>query len=124
MTTTTTANKELIKKVNDAFTEGNVEAFLDYCAEDVRWIMGGESSLIGKEQLRKAMTSAPEQEPPQITVRNIIEEGDMVVCDGTMKMKKLDGTMLDGMFCDVYRIQDGKIVELTSYVVENKPTHN
>lgn len=111
-----TDNKQIVQIVNDAFSSGNIAAFLEYCAEDVRWTMAGKSATVGKEVLRQMMDD-DNWHPPVINVRSTISEGNRAVCEGTMTMSSKKGEHFEGSFCDVYRIEDGKIRELFSYMV-------
>jgi len=112
-------NKDIVKKVNDAFGRNDIEAFLDQCTDSVVWTMIGEQPLNGKDEIRAFTASMPES-APQITLGNMIEEGNLVVCEGTVQMKNPDGTDYHGAFCDIYRFQDGKIAKLDFYVVDLK----
>src|SRR5690606_1143966 len=73
--------KEIVEKVNASFLEGNTEASLELCADDVVWTMVGDNHVRGKENLRAWMASM-NSEPPSFTVREIIAEGDFAACHG------------------------------------------
>ena len=113
-------NKELVEKINKTFEEGNMEAFLAYCADDVRWNMIGSAPVVGKEKLRTAMQAMDGQPLPQIAVKHLISEGEMAVCEGTMEMIDENRAPYAAAFCDVYHIREGKVLELTSYLLESK----
>jgi len=112
-------NKEIIRKVNEGFMKGDVEAILSYVADDVRWDMPGYFSLTGKEAFSKEAINE-NFEPPVITTLNEIEEGDLVAVEGTVKSRRKDGGILEGEFFDIYRMQDGKIKEMRSYFIMKK----
>ena len=57
---------------------------------------------------------------PTISIKNEIEEGDYVAVEGTVQCQKRDGGMLDAFFFDLYKLENGKIKEMRSYVVEKK----
>lgn len=109
--------KEIVEKVNASFLEGNTEAFLELCADDVVWTMVGDNHVRGKENLRAWMASM-NSEPPSFTVREIIAEGDFAACHGDMTMKNEQGGVDSYGYCDVYRMDEGKIREMTSYIVK------
>jgi ketosteroid isomerase-like protein len=88
------------------------------CADDVKWTMVGERSVDGKEALREWMKQMEGMDPPNFTVDHMIAEGDSVVCHGDMTMKDKDGKTGKYGFCDIYRLSEGKIVELNSFVVK------
>ncbi|MCO4293322.1 nuclear transport factor 2 family protein [Solitalea sp. MAHUQ-68] len=116
----TASNKEIVNKLNALFAEGDVETFIDYCADNVVWGMVGSPALEGKEAVSKAMKTDDFPDPPKIMVKNVIADGDMVMSDGTMSMKKKDGTIVDMAYCDVYKFANGQIIELTSYIIDLK----
>lgn len=119
-------NKEIVRKVNEAFREGNFEGFLEFCAEDVEWTFIGDQSVKGRENIRQWMASMGKEnsEPPQFTVIDpIIAEGDYVTTLGDMSMKDKDGKTGQYSYCDVYRFNAGKIVELKSFVVKTEAKH-
>jgi ketosteroid isomerase-like protein len=113
-------NKELIEKVNAAFTKGDNEGFLSFCAEDVEWTMVGDKAVKGKDAIRKWMASMGNMEPPKFTVNHIIAEGDFGMAYGDMTMKDKDGKAVPYSYCDIYRFRDNKIVELRSYVIKTE----
>ena len=112
-------NKEIVEKVNASFAEGRVEEFLSFCADDITWTIVGEKSVEGKGAIREWMASM-NMEPPKFTVDNIIGEGDFVTAYGDMTMKEKDGKTAPYSYCDIYRFRDGKIVQLTSFVVKTE----
>ena len=109
-------NKEIVDKLSASLAEGGVEEFLAHCAEDVIWTMVGDKTTKGKSAIREWMASM-DQEPPQVTVANIIAEGDFVTAHGHMTLREKDGKNGPYAYCDIYRFRDGKIVELNSFVV-------
>lgn len=112
-------NKSIVDAINKTFDDNHTEAFLSYCADDVVWIMPGNKTYKGKESIRQMMKSYPE-EAPQFTIKDLIGEADMVMCRGNMEMKDKDGNNNDYVFCDVYKFNNSKVVELTSYIIKEK----
>ena len=112
-------NREIVEEVNASFAEGGVEGFLSHCAEDVVWTIVGEKTVTGKNTIREWMASM-NMEPPKFTVNNIIAEGDFATAHGDMTMKDKDGKTVPYSYCDIYHFSDGKIVELTSFVVKTE----
>src|SRR5262245_66640416 len=97
-------NKAIVEKVNAAFAQNNLDGFLTHCADDVVFTMVGDTSLKGKEAIRKWMASMP-AEPPKFTVQNVIAEGDYATAIGDMTMKEKDGATVRYSYCDVYRFR-------------------
>lgn len=114
-------HKEIVKKVNAAFADGNTEGFLEFCADDVKWTMVGEKPVTGKNTIREWMGSM-EMEPPKFTVDNVIAEGDLVAAHGGMTMKNEGGKTVPYAYCDLYRFRNDKIVELTAFVMPTQST--
>ena len=75
-------NKEIVQQVNGFFSESNIEGFLAFCQDNIRWTMAGKSVMNGKDAIRKGMEMEEFEGLPVITVNDIIAEGDLVACDG------------------------------------------
>ena len=112
-------NKEIVEKVNASFAAGGAEGFLSLCADDVVWTMVGSKTTKGKRAIREWLASM-DTEPPRFTVDNVIGEGDFVTAYGDMTMKDKDGKVVPYAYCDIYRFRNGKIVELSSFVIKTE----
>ena len=110
-------NKRILQKANDAISKGDHEGFLSHCTEDTEWTFVGEQTLRGKEAVRQWMATAY-KEPPKFVVANLIAEGDFVTALGTITLKDEQGVEADHAYCDVWRFQDGKMVELKAFVIK------
>jgi uncharacterized protein len=110
-------HKAIVAKVNAAFAEGSTEGFLAFCAEDVAWTMVGDTTVQGKDAIRQWMASMGPMEPPQLTVHNVIAEGDFVTAYGDMTMQDKDGKLVPYAYCDIYRFRGDTIVELRAFVI-------
>jgi uncharacterized protein len=105
-------NKAIVEKVNAAFAAGSTEGFLACCAEDVAWTMVGDTTVQGKDAIRQWMASMGSMEPPQLTVHNVIAEGDFVTAYGDMTMQDKDGAVVPYAYCDIDHFRGDTIVEL------------
>ena len=113
--------KEIVEKVNDAFSSGNTGAFIDLCADDIQWTIVGDQTVSGKEALREFMKSMEGHEPPKFSVDTLIAEGDSVMATGGMTMEVEPGCEGAYGYCDIYRFNgDGQIAELRTFVVKLK----
>jgi uncharacterized protein len=110
--------REIVEKVNAAFSENSVEGFLSCCTDDVEWTMVGDNMVKGKEAIRNWMGGGP-PEPPQFSVDAIVTEGDYAAAYGDMTMKE-DGKIVPYSYCDVYRFQGEKVATLKSYVIKTQ----
>ena len=111
-------NKEIIRKVNEAFARNDVEGFLAHCHEDFHWTMVGDKPVTGKDAIRKFMASAP-PEPPKFTVDTVVADGEFVTCIGDMTMKE-DGAEVPYSYCDVWRFRGDKLAELKAFVIKTE----
>jgi ketosteroid isomerase-like protein len=118
------ANRDTIRKVNEAFAAGRFDEFLNYCAEDIEWTIVGDRIVKGRENIRQWMNQmgAENPEPPQFKDFDpLISDGDYVVSRGEMTMKDKSGKTVPYSYCDIYRFQGGEIAELRSFVVSTAP---
>jgi uncharacterized protein len=109
--------KDIIQRINDAFAENNLENVLAFCTEDFTWTMVGDTTVRGKDPIRKWMASMNPQ-PPQFTIQLTVAEGDFVITRGEMTMQqKKDGPSIPYTFCDIYRFVGDRVAELTAFVI-------
>ena len=113
-------NKNIVQEINASFMEGNTEKFLSLCDENVRWDLLGEKSIEGKTAIREFMSAMDGCPAPQFSVRDIVADGDVVMCHGDMKMKDDKGADQEYGYCDVYHFAGGQVTSLRSYIVPFK----
>jgi ketosteroid isomerase-like protein len=111
------SNKEIIRKVNDGFMADDVEAILGYVAEDVRWDVQGAFTALGKDEFRNAIHNGHFEPGPVITTLHEIEEDGYVSVEGTVSSKMKNGKLFEAYFHNAYRMENGKIKEMRSYLV-------
>ena len=112
-------SEEIVRNVNDAFNRNDMQAFLSYCTDDIRWNMIGSSSTQGKDAILKMMNKMPDMSP-DISVNNIFVAGNKAACTGTFLMTKHTGEKTHYSFCDIYQFAAGKIAVMDSYVLPLK----
>lgn len=112
-------NKIILKKANEAVSKGNYEEFLQYCTDDTKWIFVGDQVLNGKEAVRKWMLNEY-IEPPHNDVKNVIAENDYLTVNGQIAVMKESGERIKYSYCDIWRFRDGKLAELTAFVIVDK----
>ena len=79
--------KEIVQRINEGFAENNLEKVLSFCADDLTWTMVGDTTVRGKDAIRQWMASMDPQ-PPQLSIHEIIAEGDVVMTRGDMLMQE------------------------------------
>ena len=50
----------------------------------------------------------------------MVEENDVVIAEGRVRVERKDGGFLNAVFCDVFAMTDAKIKRLTTYLAEVK----
>jgi ketosteroid isomerase-like protein len=50
----------------------------------------------------------------------MVEENDVVIAEGTVRVAWKSGGFLEAVFCDAFEMEDGKIRRLTTYQVNLK----
>ena len=113
-------NKEIVRKVNDAFNADDTETILSFMADDIKWIVTGHSVSEGKEAVRKERHNEGFESIPVITILNEIAEGNYVAVEGKVIATLKGGQKLPLLFHNSYRMENGKIKELHSYVLPEK----
>ena len=112
-------NKAILEAGNAAIAAGNNEGFLSFCSEDTEWTFVGDKTLRGKEAVRQWMADEY-VEPPTNTVVRFVAEGDFLTVLGYLIMKDKNGKATQYEYCDIWRFQEGKIVELKAFVIETE----
>jgi ketosteroid isomerase-like protein len=109
--------KEIIQQINEGFRANDLEKVLSFCTEQLTWTMVGDTTVRGKDSIRKWMASMNPQ-PPQFTIQQTVADGDVVITRGDMVMpERKDGPAIPYSFCDIYRFEGDKVAELTAFVI-------
>ena len=119
---TATDNKLLMQGIFDQLAEGNGRPFVDALAEDVRWTIIGETAWSGtwegKESVRRDLLG-PLFHQFETTYRanaiRVIAESDWVVIESRGDVITTTGKPYRNTYCNVYRMKEGEVVEITEY---------
>ncbi len=109
-------NKKLVMSFLDGFINGNKQKCINYLTDDVRWNIIGMPSIRGKQNFLQALEMMELWKStflysPSGRTKNIIAEKDYVVVESA-------GGNSNSANCDIYKIINGKIREMTSYIVD------
>lgn len=115
-------HKEILEQANAAIVRGDHEGFLAFCTEDTEWRFLGDRTLNGKDEVRRWMAESYNAAPPQLKVRRLVSEGDVLIALGEVTLTDADGTRTDHAYCDVWRFRDGKLAALHAFVMETSET--
>ncbi len=112
--------KQIVEKYMDGFRTTDHKKILSCLTNDVVWEMPGFYLRKGIDAFDKEIENPNADGHPDIKVIRFVEEGNIVVAEGTVKANMKDGNKIDAVFCDVFHFTNGKISKLTSYLMFNK----
>ena len=112
-----TKNKQTVEEYMEGFRRSDHARILACLTEDVEWIVPGAFHLRGQEAFDSEIENAAFEGSPEIEVVRLIEEGDVVIAEGTVIAKPRGGGPVTLAMCDVFDMRDGKIAKLTSYLM-------
>ena len=116
-------NKALIQNMFAELSKGNGQAFLDNMADDVRVTLIGTTVFSGtfngkKEFIEKLLTPIGKLIEGSLTITpdNFIAEGDFVAMQARGKSTTKTGKSYNNTYCQVFRLANGKVQEMTEYL--------
>ena len=109
-----------MEKYLDGFRKSDHEQILSCLTDDIEWDMPGVFHLVGKEAFDKEIENDAFLGSPTITIIRMVEENDVVIAEGKVRVKKKDGGFLNAVFCDVFVMTNARIKRLTTYLTEVK----
>jgi ketosteroid isomerase-like protein len=112
-----TENKKIVQKYMDGFAASDHNQILSCLTDDIFWDMPGFIHLNGKEAFDKEIENDAFEGKPNITITRMVEEDNIVIAEGTVKSKFKNGDLLNAVFCDVFHMENGKIKQLTTYLM-------
>ena len=119
---TASKNKTIVQQIFDELANGNSTPLLESLSDDFRFVVMGTSrwsrSYDGKA-IVLAELFAPLRDRIQGRIRTVpvrlIAEGDLVVVEARGRNVTQDGKTYNNTYCNVLRLESGKIREWTEY---------
>jgi hypothetical protein len=118
-----TENKEMIRTMFAELGKGNAEAFLGAMSDDVKFNLIGNTKFSGafngkQEFIAKVLAplGAALDGGLVITPDNLIADGEFVAMQSRGKSTAKNGKPYNNTYCHVFRINNGKIREVTEYL--------
>jgi len=102
----------------DGFNKSDHEQILACLTEDIEWIIPGWAHIKGKAAFDQEIENEAFVGRPVIMIKRLVEEGDVVVAEGTVQAEKRAGGIVNLLFCDVFVMEHANIKQLTSYLTE------
>ncbi|HVA80688.1 MAG TPA: nuclear transport factor 2 family protein [Candidatus Binataceae bacterium] len=116
-------NKEMVRKMFAELAKGDAQGFMAAMADDVRFTLIGSTKYSGvfrgKQELAEKLLgplSAELKEGLIITPENLIADGDFVAMQARGRSLAKNGKRYDNTYCQIFKISDGKIREVTEYL--------
>jgi ketosteroid isomerase-like protein len=118
-----TDNKKLMQDIFAAIAAGNRAKFVDSLADDVTMRVTGKNSwsqtFKGKAALLRDLygyLNTLLADGRRTVAHRFIADGDHVVVEARGEMTTKAGVRYDNEYCLVYRLENGKIVEIREYL--------
>jgi ketosteroid isomerase-like protein len=119
----TTANKQLLQNVFAELAKGNGRPLVEAMADDVAWTVSGSAKWArtykGKraviDELLKPLNKRFAT-PYRATAKRILADGDCVVVESRGEVTTTDGKPYNNNYCFVFRLDGGKVREITEYM--------
>ena len=116
-------NKQLIQTMFAELSKGNAEAFLANMADNVKFTIIGTTKYSGtcngkQELIQKVLAplTAQLEGGISLTPENFIADGDYVAMQARGKATTKSGKPYNNTYCQVFRIANGKVQEITEYL--------
>jgi ketosteroid isomerase-like protein len=113
-----TENKATVEKYLDGFNKSDHEQILSCLTEDVEWEIPGTFHIAGKDAFDREIENDAFVGNPTVTTVRLVEENDVVIVEGAVRVERRAGGFLNAVFCDVFVLENAKIKRLTTYLVQ------
>ncbi|WP_103350029.1 nuclear transport factor 2 family protein [Amycolatopsis sp. CA-128772] len=116
-------NKQLLRTAFDAWAAGDIRPLLAAMADDVTWTVSGHNSwsgsFAGKDSVRRDLLGPLGDQfegTYTSTASRFVAEDDVVVVETQGSVATKTGQRYDNKYCFVFRLEDGRIREITEYM--------
>lgn len=114
--------ENFLRKVNQAFVEGDREFLLEAISEDICWDIVGEKMVSGKNEFSDALEQMQEMPPIKIDIHKVVIQEASAVVTGVVVGRNHVGQKKNFGFCDIYELaadsKELRINKMTSYVID------
>jgi ketosteroid isomerase-like protein len=117
-------NKNTVQKYIDGFNKSDHDQILSCLTDDIEWLMPGTFHLAGKDAFDNEIENDAFTGSPTVKITRMIEENDVVIAEGTVRVAWKDGGFLNAVFCDVFEMENTRIKRLITYQVNLKTERN
>ena len=110
-------HKEIVREINRGFELNDADMIMKHIADDVVWYVPGAYTARGADEFRQNIRNEGFIGNPIITTKNEISEGDYLAVEGEVETTLKSGQVIHLLFHNSYRFDNGKVKEMTSYLV-------
>ena len=111
-----------IDQIAEAFCSHKFAETFPYMADEIKWNVIGREELIGREaviaQCNKAVKFLETVSTTYLKLKTYRAE-TCVVVEGAAQFQDKDNQTSSVASCDVFQFLEGRLVEITSYVIDN-----
>ena len=123
-------NKQLIETMFAELSHGNGAGYLERLADDVRFTIIGSTKFSGtydgkQDVIDRLLTPlmAALEGGLEVKPYRLVAEGDTVVVQADGRSITKTGKRYDNTYCQVFRIEGGKVKQITEYLDTELVTH-
>ncbi|MFZ0455043.1 MAG: nuclear transport factor 2 family protein [Ignavibacteriaceae bacterium] len=108
----------MVKQIIEMFTGNNHDLYSEYLSENIIWNIVGMPLIRGKSEFIKTVKSLEIENFSLNRIKNIISEREFVVVESIGHTNTQNDNSNKPAYCDIYRIENNKICELTTYIID------
>lgn len=112
-----TENQRAVERYMEGFRRNDHEIILSCLTEDVEWVVPGAFHVQGKAAFDEEIEGEGFVAAPEIVVSRYLEDQEVVIAEGFVHTRTIDGAAVHLAMCDVFEMRGGKIRKLTSYLM-------
>lgn len=108
--------KQIVERYAECFSHQDWSGLGACLTEDAERLEAGQATPVrGRAEIERDMRPGPNVLGLRMKVARMIEEGDVVVAEGTVQISLSDGKPLEVVFSNHFEFQGDKIRRVTSY---------
>lgn len=112
------SQKQTVRRYIDGFNKLDHEQIRSCLADRIRWTLLGHFQIAGNRDEFESIVQPPNcKGPPRITIRRMVEEGDIVMAELLSEVDRTDGSVMRLAICETYVFEDGLIHERRAFPV-------
>ena len=111
-----TQKKGVVESYFACFNRLDWHALTSLVTDDIeRWEPGAPGPVRGKKELEEGMRPGPDVTELHADVARTIEEGDVAVAEGKVRISLKDGKKINVQFCTIFEFERDKIRRITAF---------